>query len=70
MLSIGLDVHLRCSPLCILDGHGKKVKQMTIRGSSANLLKVLETLDHPRIHHLSGRAFFRAETLQQPIPRR
>ncbi|MCH7703366.1 MAG: hypothetical protein IID37_16945 [Planctomycetes bacterium] len=37
MLSIGLDVHLRCSCLCILDGHGKKAKQMTIGGSWAQV---------------------------------
>ncbi len=29
----------------------------------------LETLDRPRIHHLSGRAFFRRETLGDPSPR-
>jgi len=29
---------------------------------------VLETLDRPRIHHLSGRAFFRGETLGKPAP--
>ncbi len=30
----------------------------------------LETLDRPRIHHLSGRAFFRGETLGEPSPSR
>ena len=30
----------------------------------------LETLDRPRIHHLSGRAFFRRETLGEPSPSR
>lgn len=29
----------------------------------------LETLDRPRIHHLSGRAFFRRETLGEPAMR-
>ena len=29
----------------------------------------LETLDRPRIHHLSGRAFFRGETLGDPSSR-
>ncbi len=29
----------------------------------------LETLDRPRIHHLSGRAFFRRETLGEPTMR-
>ena len=29
----------------------------------------LETLDRPRIHHLSGRAFFRRETLGEPSTR-
>ena len=30
----------------------------------------LETLDRPRIHHLSGRAFFRRQTLGEPSPMR
>jgi hypothetical protein len=30
---------------------------------------VLETLDRPRIHHLSGRAFFRRETLGEASQR-
>ena len=30
----------------------------------------IETLDRPRIHHLSGRAFFRRETLGEPSPAR
>ena len=29
---VGLDVHLKHTSICVLDGHGKFVKRLTIRG--------------------------------------
>lgn len=47
MWSIGLDVHQRVSYLCILDAHGKMVKEMVVRGPWSKLLKILGDIDHP-----------------------
>ncbi len=37
--SVGLDVHARRSSVCILDGCGKTVKQMEVRGGWPLLLE-------------------------------
>ena len=37
MSSIGIDVHLRKSQVCILDEHGKQVKQTLVRVMHAML---------------------------------
>jgi len=47
MWYVGLDVHWRQSSICILDEHGKKVKEQTIHGSWQEVLAVLGKLDHP-----------------------
>ena len=47
MWSVGLDVHLRVSTLCILDENGKTVKTMTVRGSWVKLLAVLREIRQP-----------------------
>ena len=47
MYYVGLDVHAKRSSMCILDGHGKPVKQMEIRGNWNKLLEVVATLPRP-----------------------
>lgn len=47
MWSIGIDVHQRSFAVCILDGHGKMVKQMKLRGTLAKLLDTLRRIKEP-----------------------
>jgi transposase len=47
MWSVGLDVHQRSSTLCILDEHGKRVKQQQVRGSWQKVIELLGQLGHP-----------------------
>jgi len=47
MLTIGLDVHQRSFALCILDQHGKQIKQLKQRGDWHDLLEVLRQLRQP-----------------------
>jgi len=47
MLHIGLDTHYRTSTMCILDHHGRKVKQETVRGGRGRLLERLDAIDKP-----------------------
>lgn len=47
MWLIGLDVHQRTSTICILDGNGRVVKIMTIRGSRLAVIAKLRSLNHP-----------------------
>jgi len=47
MWSIGIDVHQRSFAVCILDEHGKTVKQMKIQGTLAKLLDVLRSIQEP-----------------------
>ena len=47
MWSIGIDVHLRSFAVCILDEHGKMVKQMRLRGTLAKLLDTLRSIKEP-----------------------
>lgn len=41
---VGLDVHWRQSSICILNANGRRIKQVTIRGSWRDILPVLEEL--------------------------
>jgi transposase len=47
MYYVGLDVHARRSSLCILDGHGKTVKQMQVVGGWDKLLGEVAKLPKP-----------------------
>jgi transposase len=47
MYYVGLDVHVNKSCLCILDDHGRQVKQKTIHGPWAELFKALRQIDAP-----------------------
>ena len=47
MWSIGIDVHQRSFAVCILDEHGKMVKQMRLRGILAKLLDTLRSIKEP-----------------------
>jgi transposase len=47
MRYIGLDVHKKMSSICILDDHGKKVKQMQVRGPVPEVLQVLRKIKKP-----------------------
>jgi transposase len=47
MWSIGIDVHQRSFAVCILDEHGKMVKQMKVRGTLAKLLDTLRSIAEP-----------------------
>ena len=47
MLYIGLDVHLKSSALCVLDEHGKKLQQKSIRGPWPVVVDWLKELDGP-----------------------
>jgi len=47
MWSIGIDVHQRSFAVCILDAHGKVVKQMKIEGTHAKLLDALRAVKEP-----------------------
>ena len=47
MWSIGIDVHQRSFAVCILDEHGKVVKQMKLRGNLAKLLDTLRCIKEP-----------------------
>lgn len=42
MYYVGLDVHFRTTSVCILDGNGKRVKHMTIKGNWHHLMSVLK----------------------------
>ena len=44
MYYVGLDVHAKRSSMCILDGHGKTIKQCEVRGNWNKLLEVVATL--------------------------
>jgi transposase len=44
MLFIGLDVHLKSSSICILDGNGKRVKQLQVRGHTSRVTEELKKL--------------------------
>jgi len=47
MWSIGIDVHQRSFAVCILDEHGKTVKQMKLQGTLAKLLETLRRIAKP-----------------------
>lgn len=47
MYYVGLDVHAKRSSLCILDGHGKQVKQVQVVGNWDKLLSEVATLPRP-----------------------
>ena len=47
MWSIGIDVHQRSFAVCILDEHGKMVKQMRLRGTLAKLLDTIRSIKEP-----------------------
>ncbi len=47
MYYVGLDVHARRSSLCILDGHGKRVKQVQVKGDWDALLAEVARLPRP-----------------------
>jgi transposase len=47
MWSVGLDVHQHVSDLCILNGNGKMVKQMRIRGHFSKAVAELKKLRQP-----------------------
>lgn len=47
MWSIGIDVHQRSFAVCILDEHGKMVKQMKLQGTLAKLLDALRSIKEP-----------------------
>jgi len=44
---VGLDVHQRRSSLCILDGNGKTVKQLEVRGDWSKLLERVAEVPRP-----------------------
>ena len=46
MWFVGLDVHQRSSAVCILDGNGKAVKRVQIRGHCSKVVEMLEALRH------------------------
>ena len=41
---MGLDVHLKHTSVCILDGDGKRVKRLTIRGPWRKIVEELKRL--------------------------
>lgn len=47
MYYVGIDVHGRLFAMCILDHHGKTVKQTTIRGTLDDLMKAVAKLPAP-----------------------
>jgi len=47
MWSIGLDVQSRSSAVCILDGHGKRVKELNVAGGLARVLEVVGRIRQP-----------------------
>ncbi len=47
MWSIGIDVHQRSFAVCILDEHGKLVKQMKVQGALSKLMDTLRELKEP-----------------------
>lgn len=47
MLSIGIDVHLRNSTVCILDRNGKEVRQFQVRGGPRKLIEELLRIKEP-----------------------
>jgi transposase len=44
---VGVDVHQRRSSVCILDGHGKVVKEFCVKGNWADLLKEMNRVPRP-----------------------
>ena len=44
---VGLDVHQSQSSFCVLDGNGKVVKRMQVRGHCSKLIDVVEELPRP-----------------------
>ena len=47
MYTVGLDVHSARSNLCILDDHGKTLRERVVRGSPREVVKELGRLDQP-----------------------
>jgi transposase len=47
MYTVGLDVHSARSNLCILDDHGKKLRERVVRGSPREVVKELGRLGRP-----------------------
>ncbi len=47
MWFVGIDVHQRSFAVCILDEHGKTVKQMTVKGTLAKLMNTLREIKEP-----------------------
>lgn len=47
MYTVGLDVHSSRSSMCILDGHGRTVKEKLLRGSPRGVVAELSRLDGP-----------------------
>ena len=41
---VGLDVHVKETSVCILDGDGKRVKRLTIRGAWPKIAEALKSL--------------------------
>jgi transposase len=44
---VGVDVHQRRSSVCILDGHGKVVKEFCVQGNWAELLERMKSVPRP-----------------------
>ena len=42
---VGIDVHGRSVAMCILDHHGKTVKETTVRGALKDLLEAVVTMN-------------------------
>lgn len=47
MWFVGMDVHLKTTSVCILDGHGRKVKAFTVRGPWKKVVDVLREIHRP-----------------------
>ena len=45
MYFVGLDVHLRHTSICILDSHGRQVKQLKLKGPWSKIMAELQGLD-------------------------
>ncbi len=47
MWYVGMDVHLKSASVCVLDEHGRRVVQETIRGPWPKLVEWLKGLEEP-----------------------
>jgi len=75
MFTVGIDVHLRSSAVCILDENGRRIKRFLHRGDPRTLVPLRRqvskaaspsrgNVENPRTHGVNPQRFLKRQTHQ------